>query len=590
MERRMEKPISPSRWSLADLFPSPDGAEIPRAFRELDRRLSGMAKQRSRLTSRISPAAFLAMLRELDQIRCLARRLTAYAELRFCENTQDPAAQSFLAGTDQRMAEAENRLLFFSDWWKSLPTAAARRLLKASGPYRYYLEQLRRYRPHTLSEPEERVVNLKNTTGAHALANLYQSITNRYRFELDVEGQIRQVPQSELMVYVRSAQPAMREAAYRALYKVYGQEGPILGQIYSALVRDWHNENVRLRKFASPVAARNLSNDLPDAVVRLLLNVCQSNASVFQKYFMEKARRLGLPRLRRHDLYAPLAESSKEYAFEDAWNLVRASLERFDPSVADLASRVLRENHLDSEVRPGKRDGAFCLSVLPTLTPWVLVNYQSRPYDLSTLAHELGHAVHAQLASHHNVFTYDPGLPLAETASTFAEMLLMDSLLEREPDPAVRRDLLFRQMDDAYATIMRQAFFASFEVEAHDRIGRGATVEDLCAQYWANLTRQFGDSVEIGEEFRWEWVLIPHFYESPFYVYSYSFGQLLVLSLYSQYQAEGAAFLPRYKRILSSGGSDAPAKILRRAGIRIDREEFWQGGFDLLERRIEQLP
>jgi oligoendopeptidase F len=585
----MEKSISPSRWSLADLFPAPDCPELSRAFRELERRLSGMEKQRRRLTPRFSAAALLAMLRELEQIRSLARRLVAYAELRFCENTQDPAAQSFLATTDQRMAEAENRLLFFSDWWKSLPPAAAQRLLKGSGPYRYYLEQLRRYRPHTLSEPEEKVVNLKNTTGAHALANLYQSITNRYRFELEVDGQIRNIPQSELMVYVRSAQPSLREAAYRALYKVYGQEGPILGQIYSALVRDWQNENIRLRKFSSPVAARNLSNDLPDAVVRLLLDTCQSNAPVFRNFFMLKARRLGLPRLRRYDLYAPLAESAKKYAFGDAWNQVRASLDRFDPSVAELAYRVLRENHLDSEVRPGKREGAFCLSVLPTLTPWVLVNYQSRPYDLATLAHELGHAVHAQLAARHPVFTYDPALPLAETASTFAEMLLMDSMLEQEPDPAVRRDLLFRQMDDAYATILRQAFFALFEVEAHDRIGKGATVDDLCLQYRANLERQFGDSVEIGEEFRWEWVIIPHFFESPFYVYAYAFGQLLVLSLYSQYQVEGAAFLPRYKRILSAGGSAAPAKILRQAGIRIDQADFWQGGFDLLARRIAQL-
>jgi oligoendopeptidase F len=585
----MDDPTPLSRWSLADLFPSPESPEALRAFRELDLRLSGMTKLHRLLTAKISMTDFLSLLRKLEQIRILSRRLTAYAELRFYENTQEPAAQSFQAGTDQCMAEAENRLLFITDWWKSLPPKAARRLLKGSGPFRYYLEQLRRYRPHTLSEPEERVVNLKNTTGAHALTNLYQSITNRYRFELEVDGRVRRLPQSELMVYVRSAQPALREAAYRSLYAVYGREGPILGQIYSALVRDWRNENLRLRKFSSSVAARNLANDLPDAVVRLLLEVCQSNASVFREYFSLKARRLGLPRLRRYDLYASMAESAKQYAFGDAWKIVRASLERFDPSVADLAGRVLRERHLDSGVRPGKRDGAFCLSVLPTLTPWVLVNFQRRPYDLSTLAHELGHAIHAQLAARHIVFTYDPGLPLAETASTFAEMLLMDSMLEQESDPAVRRDLLFRQMDDAYATIMRQAFFAMFEAEAHDRIGKGATVDDLCGQYWMNLLRQFGDSVEVGEEFRWEWVLIPHFFETPFYVYAYAFGQLLVLSLYSQYRAEGSAFLPRYKRILSAGGSAAPAKILRQAGIRIDREEFWQGGFDLLSKRINQL-
>jgi oligoendopeptidase F len=268
---------------------------------------------------------------------------------------------------------------------------------------------------------------------------------------------------------------------------------------------------------------------------------------------------------------------------------VHRSLEEFDPQIARLADRVLADRCLDSEVRPGKRDGAFCLSAIPTLTPWVLTNYQGRAYDITTLAHELGHAVHALLAEHLPLFTYDATLPLAETASTFSEMLLVDSLLKEESDEAVRRDLVFRQIDDAYATIMRQAFFALFEIEAHDAIAGGASAEDLCALYWKNLKSQFGESIELAETFRWEWAAIPHFYESPFYVYAYSFGQLLVLALFHQYQTEGTAFLPRYKRILSAGGSASPTKILSRAGIHIDRAEFWQGGFDLLAKRIAQL-
>jgi oligoendopeptidase F len=219
----------------------------------------------------------------------------------------------------------------------------------------------------------------------------------------------------------------------------------------------------------------------------------------------------------------------------------------------------------------------------------VLTNFQGRAYDLATLAHELGHAVHALLAEDLPLFTYDASLPLAETASTFAEMLLVESLLKEETDEGVRRDLLFRQIDDAYATILRQAFFALFEVEAHDAVGRGASVEDLCARYWENLQAQFGGSVELTDEFRWEWAAIPHFYEMPFYVYAYAFGQLLVLALFRQYQAEGAAFLPRFTRILSAGGSASQAAILKRAGIRIEKAEFWQGGFDLLAQQISQL-
>jgi oligoendopeptidase F len=582
----MEKP---SRWSLDILFPSLDGPEIKKAFADLDRRVTQAEKFRRRLTPRIAVTAFLAMIREFEEIRSLARRLAAYAELHFCENTQDPAAQTLLANTEQRMAEIENRLLFFSTWWKDLPAAPARRLLAGSGPYRYYLEQIRRMAPHTLSEPEEKVINLKNATGSRALNTLYQAITNRFLFDLEVDGVKKQFSRAELTVFTRSPDPRLREASYRSLYDVYTREGPVLGQIYSTLLRDWRSEHIRLRKFSSPIAVRNLSNDLPDKVVRLLLDVCRANAPLFQKYFGLKARVLGLPRLRRYDIYAPMAASEKHYPFGRAWDLVRRSFEEFDPAFASLAEKVVAENRLDAEVRAGKRDGAFCMSVLPSLTPWVLTNYQGRAYDLATLAHELGHAVHALLAASLPLFTYDASLPLAETASTFAEMLLVDSLLKEEGDESVRRDLLFRQMDDAYATIMRQAFFALFEVEAHDAVGKGASVEDLCVRYRENLKDQFGDSVELSDEFRWEWAAIPHFFEMPFYVYAYAFGQLLVLALFHQYQAEGSAFLPRFTRILSAGGSASPARILKHAGIRIEQAEFWQGGFDLLAQRIAQL-
>jgi oligoendopeptidase F len=579
----------PTRWSLDALFPSPDGPEIKKALADLDRRVSKAEKRRRELTPRIPTAAFLALIRELEAIRSLARTVAAYAELHFCQDTQNAAAQTLLANIEQRMAELENRLLFFSTWWKALRAAPARRLLKGSGPYRYYLEQIRRMAPHTLSEPEEKVINLKNANGSRALATLYQAITNRYLFDLEVGGERKKLSRAEMTAYTRSPDPALREASYRSIYDVYSREGPILGQIYSTLLRDWRSEHVRLRKFSSPIAVRNLSNDLPDKTVRLLLEVCRSNAPLFQRYFALKARVLNLPRLRRYDIYAPVAASEKQFSFGRAWDLVRRCFEQFDPSIASLAEKVLLENRLDAEIRPGKRDGAFCMSVSPSLTPWVLTNYQGRAYDLATLAHELGHAIHALLAGHLPPFTYDASLPLAETASTFSEMLLVDSLLKEEADREIRRDLLFRQMDDAYATIMRQAFFALFEVEAHDSIAKGASVDDLCDRYWDNLQAQFGDSLEIDERFRWEWTAIPHFYEMPFYVYAYAFGQLLVLALFNQYQAEGAAFLPRFRRILAAGGSASPADILRRAGIRIDRAEFWQGGFDLLAQRIDPL-
>jgi oligoendopeptidase F len=391
------------------------------------------------------------------------------------------------------------------------------------------------------------------------------------------------------MVFARSPDPDLRAAAYQCQYRVYGEDGPILGMIYSALVRDWRNENLGLRQFRSPLAVRNLANDLPDAVVETLLEVCRRNAPLFQRFFTLKARWLGMPRLRRYDLYAPVGGAEKRYGFAAGIQEVLASLERFEPRVASLAERVLAADHLDSEVRPGKRGGAFCASVEPRLVPWVQANYQGRAEDVATLAHELGHAIHSQLAGAHSMFTFHPSLPLAETASLFSEMLLVDRLLALEKDEGVRRDLLFRQIDDAYATIGRQAFFSLFEKEAHELIPQGASVEELSARYFQNLQDQFGESLEVAPEFRWEWVSIPHIYEVPFYVYAYAFGQLLVFSLYRRYQAEGRSFVPQYLKILSAGGSAGPDAILSQAGIHIQEEAFWQGGFDAIAERIAEL-
>jgi oligoendopeptidase F len=254
-----------------------------------------------------------------------------------------------------------------------------------------------------------------------------------------------------------------------------------------------------------------------------------------------------------------------------------------------MAKRVFASDHLDSEVRKGKMSGAFCATILPELTPWVLLNYQGKADDVATMAHELGHAVHSMMAEHHTFFTQHACLPLAETASTFGEMVLTDRLLELETDKNVQRDILFRQMDDAFATILRQIYFALFERQAHDMIAKDASVDELSEAYLANLKEEFGDAVDVSDEFRYEWVSIPHIYNVPFYVYAYAFGQLLVFALYQQYKIEGESFKPRYMKILAAGGSIAPIDLLKDAGIDITRESFWQGGYDVISDMVSRL-
>jgi oligoendopeptidase F len=577
------------RWSLNDLFPAPDGPEIEKAFKSIEKNVKTLEALRPKLNDAISSADFMDLVRQLEKTEGLAYRVGGYASLLFAEDTQNQKALSLMARVDQFMAQMSNRVLFFSLWWKSVSDEVADRLLAGSGDYRYWLEQIRHFKPHTLSEAEEKIVNIKNVTGSSALNTLYETITSRYVFKVKVGNKVRELTRGGLMTYVRGSDPELRARAYQELYRVYGNDGPILGQMYQNLTRDWRNENVDLRHYKSPIAARNLGNDIPDAVVDTLLDVCQKNTSMFQRYFQLKAKWLGMKHLRRYDIYAPVAKSNKRYSFEKATGLVFESFNQFDPQFAAMAEQVLKEDHLDSEVRKGKRDGAFCSTLGPDLTPWVLTNFQGKADDVATLAHELGHAIHSQMAAQHSLYTQQACLPLAETASTFGEMMLVDKLLKEEKDEAVRRDLLFRQVDDAYATIQRQAFFALFERQAHNMVQNGASVDDLTAAYLENLKLQFGDAVEVSDEFKWEWVSIPHIYNVPFYVYAYAFGQLLVFSLYSQFRKEGDAFKPRYKKILATGGSEAPAALLKDAGIDIRKAAFWQGGFDVVSELVSQL-
>jgi oligoendopeptidase F len=578
-----------SPWSLADLFPGLDSPELEAAFKQLDEHVASFENLRPQLKAEMPVSSFLEVVQDLEEGTRLANKLYSFAGLAFAADTQDQRILALLGRIEQFMAEMENRTLFFSLWWKELDPGNAERLMGASGDYRYYLEVLRKFKPHTLSEGEEKVVNLKNVTGNNALTTLYDAITNRFVYKVEVDGEVKELTRGEVMALVRQADPDLRRRAYQELYRVYGQEATILGQMYQTRARDWHNENVSLRAFSSPIAARNLGNDIPDEAVEALLKVARKNAGLYQRFFRLKARLLGMERLRRYDIYAPVVKAGKSYAFDQAAEMVLDSFSDFHPEFGKQARRVFDENHLDSEVRKGKQTGAFCASVVPGMTPWVKLNYQGRADDVATMAHELGHAIHSMLAAQHSVFTFHSCLPLAETASTFGEMMLVDRLLKGESDPAVRRDLLFRQIDDSYATIMRQSFFALFEKQAHAMIQENASVDDLAAAYMANLKEQFGEAVEIGDEFKWEWVSIPHIYHTPFYVYAYAFGQLLVLALYQQYKREGETFKPRYMKLLATGGSKAPAEICAEAGIDIRSEAFWQGGFDVLSGLVDEL-
>lgn len=587
MEQTMT--VTTPRWSLNDLLAEPVERSLESALAELETQVAAFEAKREELTDAITPAAFRKWLGALEEITTLAGRLGAYAQLLFTEDTKNSVALNLRDRLDQVLTAIDNRMLFFSLWLKEIDDATAARITPADGDYRYFVASVRKFKPYTLAESEEKIINLKDTNGIDAMVNLYDMLTSSFTFNVEVDGETRTLTRDQLGALYHHPSPDVRAAAFQELYRVYGDNSAVLSQIYNHRVRDWHAEALTVRNYPTAITPRNLANDIPDEVVDVLLDVCCRNSGVFQRYFRWKAAWLGMDKLRRYDIYAPLGKSDKTFEFGHAVDMTLDSFRDFSPLVADLAQRVFTANHVDAQSRPGKRGGAFCYSVTPEMTPWVMVNYTGRARDVATLAHELGHAVHGMMAGEHSQLTFHASLPLAETASVFGEMLLTDRLLREENDPSVRRDLLSYALGDAYATVQRQAFFTIFERDAHQAIVDGRPVEDICERYMANLRDQFGDSLELSDEFQWEWISIPHIYHTPFYTYAYSFGQLLVLALYQQYKRQGRAFVPRFLKILAYGGSEVPATVLREADIDITSADFWQGGYDVLTEMIDEL-
>lgn len=576
------------QWNLKDLLRHPD-KDLEVRSRTLNDHVKSLERLRTRLSSTLTPRPFLEGLQLQEMIAAESSRLSAYAQLGFAQNTQSQRARAFETQVRKHLLPISNRALFFDLWWQRVGDRTARRLLRHAGKYRYHLESLRRVKRHALSEAEEQIINVKNTTGREALDSLYDVIANGLTFQLDSRNGSRPLSREQLAVHFRDPSALVRRQAYDALFQVYSKHSNSLGDIYKALVMDWKNERVDLRGYASPIAVRNLHNDVPDKAVSTLLQTCRENRHVFQEYFRIKARICGFSRMTRYDVYAPPKIKKVFYPFDRAVKLVFDAYEQFSPTLADHARRVFAERHIDAAPTPGKMGGAFCYSVLPSLTPYVLLNYTGDARDVATLAHELGHAVHSMMARHHSVFTFHATLPLAETASVFGEQLLSDALLADATGTKVKQRLLLAQLDDLYATILRQAYFIEFENQAHDLIAEGTTIDGLAQTYFRLLKEQFGRTMTISRAFQWEWLTIPHIFRSPFYCYAYSFGNLLVLALFQRYKKEGKSFIPQYLELLSHGGSRSPQAMLSPLGIDLCKKSFWQAGFNRIQELVESL-
>ena len=578
-------------WNLKGLVANPKSPAFEKQIQLVERKAKQFEKIKSKLNSKISSKKFLEILHELEELDEKMSIIGGYASLTYSGDTQSDEATSLLTRMTKLGSEISNRTLFFDLWWKrGIDEKNAKRLIKDSGELSGYLKYKRLVAKYSLSEPEERIINTLDVTGSTALIKLYDKITNAFEYVVKIEGKKRKLTREQLSTYVRSTKSKTREIAYKELLSKFSKNKGVLGEIYQNVVLNWKDEGIEIRGFASPISIRNIANDVDDKTINSLLTVCKKNAPIFQNFFIQKAKMLGLKKLRRYDLYTPATSKIKEknYPYDKSVKLVFESLEKFSPKLSTLAKKVFIEKHVDSSIRQGKRDGAFCSTLAPKITPYVLVNFAGKSKDVFTVAHELGHAVHSMAASDKSILVSDAPLPLAETASTFSELLLYDNLSDKISADE-KKIMLSEKIDDLYATIMRQSFFTLFEIEVHKQIAQSTTVEEISKTYSYNLKEQFGNSVDTSDDFALEWSGIPHFFHTPFYCYAYSFGNLLALSLFQRYKKEGQDFVPSYINILSAGGSKKPELLLNEYGIDISSSRFWQDGFDYVHDQVKQL-
>jgi len=573
------------RWDLSDLYAAHDDPRIDLTIKDCYARAERFADRFRALMQdheTLTAESLLQALSELESIYETLGRVGSYAGLLYAADTAKPEYQDLTQRVEQRSTEVRNLLLFFElEWLKFDDTIASRLIADPTlEAYRHYLISLRRYRPHTLTELEERVINDRDNTGRNAFGRLFSEITSSLTFAFEKQGEKADLNLSQILSLLHESDRALRQSAMETLYQGLSQQGQVLTFIYDTLIQDQLTMD-RLRSYPDPMAQRHLFNEIDGAAVKTMMAVVEENYGLAQDYFRLKAKLLKLPRLALYDQYAPVGKEVKPFPYQQARQVILAAFDAFDPKFRQIAAEFFDKHWIDAEIRKGKRGGAFCASPSPQLHPYILCNYDDNLRDVMTVAHELGHGLHGCISRKQSYFNYDTPLTTAETASVFGEMLVFDYLLEHQTDPEVQIALLAGKIEDIFATVFRQNVLTRFEEKAFAARTEKRLTHDALGMLWLEANgKYYGDAVEIPDGYRWGWSYIPHFIHSRFYCYSYVFGQLLVLALYRMYKDEGKSFVPKYLALLEAGGSDTPEALLEPLGVNTRAAEFWQKGFE----------
>lgn len=581
-------------WDLTDFYKSLQSTEIAKDTDRAKALTSRFRKKYEPLMGTISAQDLNQGLKEYEALQDLYGKLGSYAQLLYSGNMSDPANAQFYQNMQETLTILSSELMFFTLSLNKLPDAKMNTLLAAKelAHYAPWLRELRALKPYQLSDDLEKILHEKSVAGRSAWSRHFDEVLGDLRFK--VAG--KPLALEEALHLMSDAKPEKRKAAAMGLAEGLKANIKTFALITNTLAKDKEIED-NWRKLKRPISSRNISNQVEDEVVDALMGSVQKNyTNISHRYYKMKAKWLGMKQLNYWDRAAPLPKvPEKSYNWDEARELVLSSYVAFSPTLGKIGKQFFDKNWIDAQIRPGKAPGAFAHPTVPSVHPYLLVNYQGKPRDVMTLAHELGHGVHQVLSGKQGALLADTPLTLAETASVFGEQLTFREMLGREKDTKRRKAILASKVEDMIATVVRQVAMCQFEVRVHDERKSTELTADRLGQIWVDVqSAALGPAIKLTPEYNYSWAYIPHFIHTPFYVYAYAFGDCLVNSLYSAYEKEqkkgnAASFEKKYITMLESGGRFRHKELLAPFGLDASKPSFWQGGLDVISGLIDEL-
>ncbi len=575
-------------WDLSDLYAGLNDpiidADIHRANERAD---AFSAAYRGKLTTLDAEEMYEAIA-EYESITEMVYKLGSFARLLWCTNTSNTQYGALMQRIREWSSQLQQKLVFFELEWTNAPDEFAQTMVQhpVLDHFKHWMETTRRYQPHRLSEPEEKILSEKAVTGRDAWVRFFSEYVGKMRYPFDGE----ELTQAGILAKLYGPDRDVRRRAAEAFTEKLKENLSVLTYVFNTLSAEKASDD-RLRHFPTWISSRNLDNEVSDEVVEALIEAVNSRYDIVARYYTLKRDLLCVDELFDYDRYAPLPAAEGFYHFDQAKEIVLSAYHKFHPKTGEIVELFFDHGWIDAPAVPGKQSGAFSASTVPSVHPYILLNYTGTARDVMTLAHELGHGVHQYLSREQGMLQAHTPLTTAEMASTFGEMLVFTGFMEQEADPKIQVAMLANKIEDSFATVFRQIAMNRFEHGMHTaRRKEGELTSARLGEIWMETQRaMFGSSVTMTDNYSYWWSYIPHFLQVPGYVYAYSFGELLVMALFARYHQEGADFALRYLDVLKAGGSDWPENILTPMGVDLTDPRFWKEGLSEIETMVSRL-